>query len=126
MSDAVLRKIEKRLDKKLAEQSRNALSEVFTQLSCKAVAREIKAGKNVTGNAEFGVRTCVHDKVGPRYDPVSKRFHPQTKRGRELEHGFIKNVNLLLAQGGYKEMSPQLLPKLRKQDREFEKKVRRR
>ena len=126
MSDAVLRKLEKRLNKKLAEQSRNALSEVFTQLSCKAVAREIKAGKNVTGNAEFGVRTCVHDKVGPRYDPTSKRFTPQSKKGRELEQGFIKNVNLLLAQGGYKEMSPQLIPAIRKRDREFEKKVKKR
>ena len=126
MSDATLKKIEKRLDKKLAEQSRKALAEVYNQLGCKAISREIKSGKNVTGNAEFGVRMCVHEKVGPRYDPISKKFSPQTKRGKELEHKFIENVNLLLAQGGYKEMSPQLLPKLRKKDKAFEKRVRKR
>jgi len=126
MSDAVLKKIEKRLDKKLAEQTRNSVAQLYTELGCKGIAQEIKAGRNVTGNAEYGIRTCVHDKVGPRYDPISKQFSPQTKRGREIEHSFIKNMNLLLAQGGYKEMSPQLLQNIRKKDRAFEKQVRKR
>jgi len=126
LSDAVLRKIEKRLDKKLAEQSRNALSEVYSQLSCKAIAREIKAGRNVTGNAEYGVKWCVHNKVGPRCDPTTGTFYPMNKRSRELEHKFIENVNHLLENGGYNKISPTVISKLRKQDRAFEKQCKRR
>ena len=126
MSDAVLRKIEKRLDKKLSNKARNALSETYNLLGCNAIAREIKAGRNVTGNAEYGIRFCVHDKVGPRCDPATGKFTPMSKRGREMEHKFIENVNHLLEYGNYKPISSNVISKLRKQDRAFKKKCKRR
>lgn len=123
MSEKVLKAVEKRFDKKLKKQAQNALSEVYRELSCKAVAREIKAGRKVTGNAEFGVRRCVHPKVGPRFNPTTGKFTPMSAKGRRLEQKFVENVNGLLESGGFRKMSPRLIPKLRAQDKAFEKRV---
>ena len=126
MSEKVLKAVEKRFDKKLRKQAQNALSEVYRDLSCKAIAREIKAGNKVTGNAEFGVRVCVHPKVGPRFDPTTGKFTPMSARGRTLERKFVENVNGLLESGGFRRMSPSLIPRLRAKDKAFEKRVKKR
>ena len=121
-----LSKIEKILDKSLKKKTRNALSEIFSEASCKAVAREIKAGKNVTGNAAYGIRLCIHNKVGPRYNPTTKKFFPMTKRGKTLEEKFIKTTNLMLENAGYQKMPSNLLSKMREKDKAFEKSVKKR
>ena len=126
MSEKILKAVEKKLDKALQKQTRDALSEVYKGLSCKAIAREIKAGRNVTGNAEFGVRMCVHPKVGPRYNPSTKKFTPMSTKGRRLEEKFVENVNLLLDNGGYRKMSSNLISRLRAQDRSFRERVKKR
>ena len=126
MSKRELDALEKTLDRALKKQVQDGLSTVFDELSCKAVAREIKKGKNVTGNAEFGFRMCVHDKVGPRYDPTKKKFHPMTASSKRLEEKSEKLINAMLKTGGFKEMSPDLIPRLRKGDREFELKIKKR
>lgn len=126
MSEKVLSAVAKRLEKNLKKQVQNGLAEVFKGVSCGGVAREIKAGRNVTGNAEIGVRMCVHPKVGPRYNPSTKRFYPQTKKGARLEEQFIEKTNLMLETGGFRRMSPSLLSGLRKKDKAFEKRVKRR
>jgi len=122
-NQAVLSAIEKRLAKNLREQVQKGLAEVFTLASCKAVGREIKAGRNVTGNAEFGIRTCIHPKTGPRVDPTTLKFTPQSKRGKKLDEQFIEKTNLMLETGGFKKMNPNLLSNLRKNDKEFEREV---
>ena len=122
----VLDALEKRFDKALQQQSRDALSEVYDLLSCKAIAREIKAGRNVTENAAFGIRICVHDKVGPRYNPTTKKFTPMSAKAKKIEEKFVENVNYLLETGGYKKLSPNIIPHLRKKDKEFEQRVKKR
>ena len=126
MSERVLNKIEKRLQKNLRKQVQNGLAEVFAYSNCKAVAREIKAGRKVTENAEFGIRMCVHPRVGPRYNPSTKKFTPQTSKGKRLEEAFIKKTNMMLETGGFRKMSPNLLSRLRKGDKEFAQEVKRR
>jgi hypothetical protein len=123
VSEAVLKAVEKRLNEKLKQQVREGLSEVFTKLSCKGVAEQIKKGKDVTGNAEYGIRFCVHNKVGPRVDPETLSFSPQTKRAREIEHKFIELINKSLETGGFSAMSPTLLQDIRKGDRKFERTI---
>ena len=85
-----LDRLEKRLDKALQKQAKDALSEVYDQLNCKAIAKEIKAGRNVTGNAAFGIRMCVHEKVGPRYNPTTKKFYPMSAKAKKLEENFVE------------------------------------
>ncbi len=126
MSEKVLKAVEKRFDKKLRKQAQNGLSEVYRELGCNAIAREIKAGRKVTGNAEFGIRMCVHPKVGPRFNPTTGKFTPMSAKGRSLEERFIANVDGLLESGGFRKMSPSLIPRLRKKDREFKERVKRR
>jgi len=126
MSEKVLTAVANRLEKKLRKQSQKALAEVFTETGCKAVGREIKAGRNVTGNAEFGIRVCVHPKIGPRYDPTTGKFTPMSARGKHLLEQFVSKTNYLLETGGFRRMSPNLIPNLRKKDRAFKKEVRRR
>lgn len=126
MSVKVLKAVEKRLDKKLKEQSQNALSSVYKDLGCGAVAREIKAGKNVTGNAAFGFRFCLHNKIGPTYNPIKKKFFPMTARNKQIQKKFEKGVNGLLESGGFKPMPSNLIPNLRKKDKAFEKSVKKR
>ena len=120
MSEKVLKAVEARLDKQLKKYVQNNLAEIFSLGSCKAVAKEIKAGRNVTGNAEFGIAMCIHPKTAPRVDPITLKFSPQTKRGKELDEQFIEKTNLLLETGGFARMRPDLLSRLRKKDKEFE------
>lgn len=123
MSEAVLSAIEKRLAKNLKKQVQTGLAEVFSLANCKAVAREIKAGRNVTGNAEFGIRNCIHPKTAPRVDPTTLKFTPQSKRAKELDEKFIEKTNLMLETGGFPKMSPNLLSNIRKKDKEFEEEI---
>lgn len=123
MSEKVLTALEQRLDKKLKKQAQNALSVIFTDLSCKAVGREIKAGRKVTGNTELGIRMCVHPKVGPRFNPTTGVFTPMSAKGKRLEENFVKTTNKLLESGGFRKMTPNLIPNLRKKDKAFEKRV---
>jgi len=122
-NEAVLSTIEKRLAKNLKKQVQNGLADVFSYANCKAVGREIKAGRKVTENAEFGIRMCIHPKSGPRVDPTTLRFYPQSKKGKELDEQFIEKTNLMLETGGFRKMSPTLLSDMRKKDKEFEREV---
>ena len=126
MSERILRAVEKRLDKKLKKQVQDGLATVFTEVSCKGVAKEIKAGRNVTGNAEFGIRFCVHPKTAPRVDPITLKFTRQSKRGKEMDERFIQLTNNMLETGGFPKMDPNLLSKLRKKDKEFEEEIKKR
>ena len=126
MSERTLRAIEKRLDAKLKKQVQNGLAEVFDLASCKAVAREIKAGRKVTGNAEFGIRVCIHPKIGPRYDPSTKKFSPMTAKAKKLEKKYVNKVNDMLEAGGFRKMSPKLISGLRKKDKAFERRMKKR
>jgi len=122
-SEKVLSAIATRLEKNLRKQVNKNLGDVFIYANCKAVGREIKAGRNVTGNAEFGIRMCIHPKTAPRVDPTTLRFYPQSKRGKQLEEKFIKTTNLMLETGGFKKMNPNLLSNMRKKDKEFEREI---
>lgn len=120
----ILRAVEKRLDAKLKQQVREGLAEGFTQLSCKDVANEIRKGRDVSGNVEYGVMHCVHDKLGPRVDPSTLEFSPQPRKARDLEHRFIGMVNKTLEMGGYPQIDQaKVLRELRSKDRAFEKMV---
>ena len=121
-----LSRLERTLDKALKRQAQDSLSQIFKEAGCGAIAKDIKAGRNVTGNAAFGIRMCIHNKVAPRYNPTTKKFFPMTKRGKELEEGFIKTTNLMLENAGFKKMPSNLLSKLRQKDRDFEKQVKKR
>ena len=118
-----LKILEKSVDKSLKKQAREGLSTIYKKVGCDAVAREIKADKNVTRNAEYGIRMCVHSKVAPTVDPKTLKFFPQTKKQRDIEKGFVVNVNKLLSNAGYKKMSPSLLSDLRKKDKKFEQSI---
>lgn len=115
--------IENRLDDNLKIQAQDAIAELYTDLGGAAMAKEIKAGRNVVGNVEFGIKILVHNKVGPRYDPTTKKFTPMSAKGRQLEDDFVKNMNGLLENGGFKKINPNLIPNLRKRDIDFEKEV---
>lgn len=118
-----LNKLERALDKKLQKQTQEGLSKLYEMLGCSGVAKEIKAGRKVTENAEFGIRICVHDKVAPTVNPETLKFYPQTKRSMELEEKFIDRINKVLENGGFRRMSPSLLSELRKGDRKFENRI---
>jgi len=126
MSEKVLTAITNRLEKNLQKQAQNALAEVFTLTGCKAVGREIKAGRKVTENAEFGIRVCVHPKIGPRFNPTTGKFTLMSSKGNRLLSQFVSKTNNLLETGGYRKMSPNLIPNLKKKDREFQEMVKRR
>ncbi len=121
--ERALGRIERKLDKSLKRQAQDSLAQIFKEAGCGAIAKEIKAGRNVTGNTAFGIRMCIHNKVAPRYNPTTKKFFPMTKRGKKLEEGFIKTTNLMLETAGFKKMPSNLLSNLRKKDRDFEKRV---
>lgn len=120
MSEKVLSAIATRLEKNLRKQVQKNLGDVFSYANCKAVGREIKAGRNVTKNAEFGIRMCIHPKSGPRVDPTTLKFTRQSKKGRELDEKFIEKTNMMLETGGFPKMDPDLLSNMRKKDKEFE------
>ena len=126
MSEKVLSAIADRFERNLRKQAQNALAEVFTETGCKAVGREIKAGRKVTENAEFGIRVCVHPKIGPRFNPTTGKFYPMSAKGKRLLSKFVSTTNDLLETGGFRKMSPSLIPNLRKKDREFQESVKRR
>ncbi len=126
MSEKVLNAIADRLERNLRKQAQNALAEVFTETGCKAVGREIKAGRKVTENAEFGIRVCVHPKIGPRFNPTTGKFTPMSAKGNRLLSQFVSTTNDLLETGGFRKMSPSLIPNLRKKDRDFQEMVKRR
>ena len=121
-----LKKVEKVVDVSLKKQAREGLSKIYKEVGCGAVAREIKAGRNVTGNAEYGIRICVHPKVAATVDPTTLKFFPQTKKQGELEKKFIENVNKMLSNAGYKKMSASLLSNLKKKDKKFEQDIKKR
>ncbi len=118
--EAVLSAVEKRLAMNLRKQIQSGLAEVFELANCTAVGREIIAGRNVTKNAEWGIRHCVHAKTAPRVDPSILEFTPQSKKAMELDEKFIKLTNDMLETGGFPRMSPTLLSDMRKKDKEFE------
>ena len=124
--EKVLKGIEKQLKGKLRKQSVDALASVYNQMGCKAVSKEIKAERNVTGNAEFDIKICVHNKIGPRFNPTTDTFYPMTARNKVLEKKFVHGVNELLGTGGFKKMNPGLISSLRKKDRKFQLDVKKR
>ena len=125
--NAKLKTVKKALDNDLKKTARTGLSQAYKELGMGGVAKEIKAGRNVRGNAEYGVVMGVHNKLGPRYNMETKEFFPMTKRQREMEHKWIDNTNGLLKMAGEKPMNKaSLLKKLRAKDREFAKKVKKR
>jgi hypothetical protein len=121
----VLRAVEKRLDAKLKAQTCDALSEYFSLSKCGGVANEIKKCKspaNVRDNVEYGIRTCIHPKIGPRVDPTTWSFTPQSKKARLLEHKGIDLLNKTLENGGFPTVDKgALLKRMRVEDRDFEK-----
>lgn len=118
-----IKTLEKSVDKSLKKQTKEGLSTIYKKMGCDTVAREIKAGKNVTRNAEYGIRICVHPKVAATVDPKTLKFSPQTKKQRDIEKKFVGNVNKLLSNAGYKKMSPSLLSDLKKKDKKFEESI---
>lgn len=122
----VLKVVEKRLDNRLKKQTQDGLATVFKELRCGAIARKIKAGRNVTGNTTMGFRLCVHDRLGPRYDPIKRKFSPMSANGKRIEKKFEENINGLLESGGFKPMPSSLISNLRKKDKAFEKSVKKR
>jgi hypothetical protein len=122
-----LKAVKKVLDKDLKKTARDGLSLAYRELGLNGVAKEIKAGRNVRGNTEYGVVMGVHNKLGPRYDLSTKKIVPMTKRQREMEHKWIDNANGLLKMAGEKPLDKSsLIKKLRAKDREFAKKVKKR
>ena len=118
-----LDELEKTLDLKLKKQTQDGLAKVYDAAGCGGVAKEIRAGRNVTKNAEYGIYICIHSKTGPTVNPDNMKFFPQTKRGKEVEGKFIGKVNEALAGGGFKRMSPSLLSDIRKKDKAFEQRI---
>lgn len=118
-----LDKLEQALNLKLKKQTQTGLAKIYEAVGCGGVAKEIKAGRRVTENAEYGIHICVHPKTAPRVNPETLEFFPQTKIGVELEEKFVDRINMVLESGGFKRMSPSLLPNLRKKDREFENRI---
>ena len=123
MAERILGNLKKTTDLALKKQSQEGLAKIFSMLGCKGVAGQIKAGRKVTGNAEFGIRFCVHDKIGPRVNVETMKFSPQTQEAKQLEEAFVKNVNKLLEVGGFSKLSSGLLGKLREKDEAFERQV---
>ncbi|MHC3128750.1 MAG: hypothetical protein IBV52_01555 [Candidatus Bathyarchaeota archaeon] len=113
-------------DLALKKQTQEGLFKLFNLLSCKGVAKEIKAGRNVTGNVEFGIRMCVHDRFGPRVDVKTMKFYPQTAKSKKIEKKFVNTTNKLLEIGGFRKISPKFLAKLKQKDKAFEQKIKKR
>lgn len=119
-----LNKVKKLLDSNLRKQTQDGLFEVYKELGCLGVAKEIRAGRNVTGNAEYGIRMCLHEKVGPRVNPDTLEFHPMTNKAMEIEEKFVDRIDKVLENGGFEKMSPSLLSGLRRKDEAFEERIR--
>jgi len=123
MSEKVLKAVATRLERNLRKQVQKGLAEVFELSNCTAVGREIRAGRNVTGNAEWGIRYCIHQKTSPRVDPSTLEFTPQSKEAKILDEKFIKLTNDMLETGGFSRLPSDLLSSMRKKDKEFEREI---
>lgn len=123
MAEAILRKAKRISAEALKKQTQEGLAKIFSELSCKGVAKEIKAGRNVVGNVEYGLRLCIHDKLGPRVNVETRKFIPMTDRDKEIEEQMVKLMNKALENGGFRKVSPTLIPTLRKKDEEFKQRV---
>jgi len=117
------RMLQKIADLTLKKQTQDGLAKIFEKLGARGVANEIRQGRDITGNAEYGICHMVHDKLGPRVNVETWKFSPQSKKARRIEERFVENVNLLLKNAGFPKMSPTLLSDLREKDKEFERKV---
>lgn len=124
MSVPSIQKLEKMADLALKKQVQEGLAKSFTKLGMKGVANEIRHGRNVTGNVEFGIRHGVHEKLGPRVNVETWKFTPQSNKAKKIEEKFVRYVNTLLRNAKLREMSPTLLSDLRKGDKAFERKIR--
>lgn len=125
-SQQELNKMKKTLDKQMQKQTKEGLAEIYELLGCSGIAKEIKAGRKVTENAEFGFRSCVRSKTAPTVDSKTLKFYPQTKNAMEIEKKFVDKVNTVLENGGFKKMSPSLLSDIRIKDKEFEQQIKKR
>ena len=123
MSEQMLRQLKKASEQALKKQTQEGLAKVFSKLSCKGVAKEIKAGRNVVGNVEYGIRLCLHDKLGPRVNVETMKFTPMSAKSKNIERNFLRLTNKLLKNGGFREISPKLLSDLAKKDKAFERKI---
>lgn len=121
-----LNKIEKGLDADLKKKWLNGLAKTFDIFGYKTVAREIKAGRNVRGNALYGIN-MAHDRFGPRYDLENKKFLPQTKAMKEKEHRFVVLVNKALEGAGELAINTTVIFKtFREKDKKFQERVKNR
>lgn len=117
----------KDLEEREKIRNQRALADVYDEVGAKGVASQIRQGKEVRANVEYGFIHTVHDKIGPRYNVETKKVVPQTKKAREIEHGWIDNVNILLKNSGEKPLDKAaLLKKIRSEDRAWEKKLKNR
>ena len=118
-----LNNLDKALKEDLKKKWCDGLAKTFDIFGYKAVAREIKAGRNVRGNAIYGLN-MAHDRFGPRYDLENKKFLPQTKTMKEKEHRFVILVNKALVGAGEMPINTaQLLKKFREKDKAFQERV---
>jgi len=126
MSERLLREVKRTADLALKKQAQEGFAKIFIELSCKGVAREIRAGRNVTGNVEFGIRHCVHPKLGPRVDPDTLKFTPMPEKAKEIEKGFVEFSNKLLENASFPKLRSNLIEELRQGDKAFEQEIRER
>lgn len=118
-----LRNLEKMLEKDLQKKVLEGMAKTFDQLSCKGVANEIRHGRNVHGNIEYGIRHCVHPRLGPTVNVETGKFTPQSAKKRAMEERFIELANKALKTANLPTVKSTLLADLRKGDKEFERKV---
>lgn len=119
---AKLEPIERLLKSRLKRQVQEGLSDIFNEVGCKAIAREINRGRNVKNNVRMGIKLCIHDKIGPKVDPDTLKFYPQTKKQKRMEEEFISGINKLLSAGGYGEIKS-ISKELGRKDMEFKKRI---
>ena len=122
----VLGRMKKLTKEALRRQTQVGLAKVFTQLRCKGVAKEIKAGRKVVGNVKWGFRHCIHDKVGPRINVRTHKISPQTAHAKSLEKKALKNINLLLENASYPTIPTGFLSDLYRKDRSWISKMKKR
>jgi hypothetical protein len=121
-----LNKLDKSMKEDLRKKWINGLAKTFDVFGFKAVAREIKAGRNIRGNALYGVN-MAHDRFGPRYDLENKKFLPQTKAMKEKEHRFIFLINKALEGAGEMTINTGVIFKsFREKDKKFQERVKNR
>jgi hypothetical protein len=121
-----LNKLKKTLDEDLHKKWVDGLAKTFDVFGYKAVAREIKAGRNVRGNVIYGIN-MAHDRFGPHYDLENKKFIPQSTAMKSKENRFIALVNNALEGAGEVPMDKMaLLRGFRAKDKAFRERVKNR